>query len=94
MLREQAVVNLKETSSGTKKLWDSKVQARGFEKGEEVYMHMAGLNTNLSESWEGPYTVVRKNSPLSYRINTGDRMIPSVHIQLLKKFVPRKTEPR
>ena len=38
--------------------------------------------------------MTRKNSLLSYRIDTGDRVIPSVHIQLLKKFMPRKTEPR
>ena len=57
-------------------------------------MRIAGLNTKLSESWEGPYTVDKQNSPLSYRINTEDRKIPSVHIQLLKKFVPRKYVPR
>ena len=93
-LRERAVVNQMETSRARKKLWDRKAQAREFEKGEEVYMRKAGLNTKLAESWEGPYTVTRKNSPLSYRIDTGDRVIPSVHIQLLKKFIPRKTEPR
>ena len=38
--------------------------------------------------------MTRKNSPLSYRIDTGDRVIPSVHFQLLKTFMPRKTEPR
>ena len=26
--------------------------------------------------------------------NTGDRDIPSVHIQLLKEFVPRKNDPK
>ena len=57
-------------------------------------MHKAGLNTKLTGSWEEPYTVMRKNSPLSYRIDTGDRIIPSMHIQLLKRFVPRKSEPR
>ena len=57
-------------------------------------MRKAGLNTKLAENWEGPYTVTRKNSPLSYRIDTGDRVILSVHIQLLKMFMPRKTEPR
>ena len=93
-LREQAVVSKKEVSSAHKKAWDSKAQVREFTKGDEVYMRKAGINTKLSESWEGPFTVEKKNSPLSYRINTSDRVIPSVHIQLLKEFVPRKMDPK
>ena len=53
-------------------------------------MRKAGTNTKLSESWEGPFKVERKNSPLSYRVNLGDRILPSVHIQLLKEFVERQ----
>ena len=93
-LRDQAVVRKQQVSRDRKKAWDRKAQVREFVKGDEVYMRKAGINTKLSESWEGPYTVVRKNSPLSYRIHTGDRVIPSVHIQLLKEFVHRKQEPK
>ena len=45
-----------------------------------------GMNLKLSDSWEGLFTVTKKNSPLSYAVNTGDRKIPSVHIQLIKKY--------
>ena len=65
-LREQAIVRKKEVSSACKKAWDSKAQVREFTKGDEVYMHRAGINTKLSDSWEGPFTVENKNSPLSY----------------------------
>ena len=34
----------------------------------------------------------KRNTPLSYKINTGDRTIPSVHIQLLKAYKPRQEE--
>ena len=44
------------------------------------------MNLKLAESWEGPFTVTKKNSPLSYSIDTGDRKIPSVHVQLIKKY--------
>ena len=67
-------------------MWDCRAQIREFEK---LYMREAGFNTKLCESWEGPYRIERKNSPLSYKLNTGD-----VHIQLFKKFVPRKSKPR
>ena len=93
-LREKALINKQAVSKARKQDWNRKAQSREFSKGEEVYMRKVGLNTKLSESWDGPYTVVKKNSPLSYRIHTGDRTIPSVHIQLLKKFVPRVDTPR
>ena len=49
------------------------------------------MNTKLAESWVGPYTELRKNSSLSYKIDTGERVISSVHIQLLKEYVTRDT---
>ena len=88
-LRDKAVVNLKEASHSRKDKWDAKAKAREFQRGDKVYMRKSGMNTNLAESWAGPFEVVRKNSALSYKINTGDRVINSVHIQLLKEYVPR-----
>ena len=93
-MREMAVATQKDISSVRKKVWDKKAQNRQFEKGEQVYLRKSGLNTTLSDSWEGPYTVEKRNTPLSYRINTGDRIIPSVHIQLLKMYKARQEEPR
>ena len=91
-LRDQAVANM-QTCSGTRKAsWDKKAQVREIAKGDQVYMRKSGTNTKLTESWAGPYTVVKKNSPLSYRISTGDLTIPSVHVQLLKKYTPREQQ--
>ena len=59
-----------------------------------MYMRKAGTNKKLSESWEGPFKVVKKNSTLSYRVNKGDRVLSSVHIKFLKKFVPRESDPK
>ena len=88
-LRDKAVVNLKECSLLRKEKWDLKAKIREFKKGDKVLMHKSGMNTKLSESWLGPFKVVKKNSSLSYNINTGSRVIGSVHIQLLKEYVPR-----
>jgi len=49
-------------------------------------MRKLGMNFKLEGSWEGPYVVLKKNSSLSYGIDTGECKIPSVHIQLLKKY--------
>ena len=88
-LRDKAVVNMKECSHLRKEKWDSKAKMREFQKGDKVLMRKFGINTKLAESWLGPFQVVRKNSSLSYKIDTGDRVINSVHIQLLKEYVPR-----
>ena len=88
-LREQAVVNLKECSKLRKESWDKKAKPREFKKGDLVLMRKSGMNLKLSETWLGPYEIVKKNSPLSYKVNTGSRTINSVHIQLLKAYVKR-----
>ena len=49
----------------------------------------SGLNTKLSDSWVGPCVIEKRNSPLCLRVNTGERVLQSVHVQLLKKHTPR-----
>ena len=86
-LRDVAVVNYKECSAVRKENWDSKSKPREFQKGEQVLMRKSGMNLKLSESWLGPYTITKKNSPVSYKVDTGSRVIQSVHIQLLKQYM-------
>ena len=88
-LRDKAVVNLKECSQLRKEQWDSKAMLREFKEGDKVLMRKSGLNTKLADSWLGPFQIVGRNSSLSYKIDTGDRVINSVHIQLLKEYIPR-----
>jgi len=85
-LREVSSLKLRETSEDRKRKWDGKAKAREFKENEEVLMRKAGLCGKLETSWNGPYKVVRKNSPVSYCIDVGDRKIPSVHISLLKAY--------
>ena len=73
-MREVSVVNLKTNSGDRKREWVSKAQNRQFEKGDQVYLRKSGLNTKLADSWDGPFLVEKWNTPLSYRINTGNRL--------------------
>ena len=57
-------------------------------------MRKPGINMKLAESWEGPHTVVKRNSPPSYQIDTGDRVIPSVYVHLLKQYQTKADNPR
>ena len=90
-LRDQAVVNIKRCSLLRKEKWDERAKPRGFKKGDLVQMRKAGTNRKLCETWLGPYEIVKNNSPLSYRVNTGRRLLSSVHIQLLKEYAKRDT---
>ena len=92
--REVVVVNLQNSSDERKKQWNKRAQTRQFEQGDQVFLRKSGLNTKLADSWEGPYLVMKRNTPLSYKINTGDRILPSVHIQLLEAYTPRQEDPK
>ena len=74
------MVNLKKCSLPRKEKWDLKTNIREFKKEYKVLMCKFGMNTKLSASWLGSFEVVKKNSSLSYNINTGSRVIGSVHI--------------
>ena len=78
-LREQAVVNLRECSELRKEKWDKKAKPREFKKGDLVLMRKSEMNLKLSETWLGPYEIAKKNSPLSYKVNTGSRLINSTY---------------
>ena len=86
------MVNMKACSTIRKQSWDEKSKVRELVKGDQVYMQKSGINTKLAESWAGLFTIVKKNSALSYKVNTGNRIIASVHIQLLKEYTPMKSD--
>ena len=92
-MHDTAVANLNETTEQRKKEWDRKAQIRQFEKVDKVYLRKSGINMKLSDSWAGSYVVEKRISPLSFRVNTGDRTLQSVHVQLLKLYTPRQEEP-
>ena len=94
-MQDLAVAKFTAVSDQRKQAWDKTAQTRRFNKGDKVYRRRSGLNTKLSDSWEGPYMREKRNTPLFYRVNTGDRLLQSVHIQLLKEYTPiTETEPQ
>jgi len=89
-LREESSLKLRKNGEERKKKWDLKAKDREFKENDEVLMRKAGLNGKLETSWNGPFRIVKKNSPLSYRVDMGDREVPSVHISLLKSYEREK----
>ena len=84
--REKALLSKTETAGKRKQTWDKTARQREFEVGDEVLVRKPGLNLKLSESWEGPFVVSHKYSPLSYTVDMGDRKLGSVHVQLMKRY--------
>ena len=84
--REKAIVDKQRVSQQRICKWDSKAKDRNVEVGDEFIVRKPGMNMKLCETWEGPFRVFKKNNPLSYGIDSGDRKIPSVHVQLMKRF--------
>jgi len=78
--RKRSELQLRKTAELRKKEWDWRAKERVLEVGEEVLMRRPGLNLKLEESWEGPYKITKRNSPLSYAVDNGSRVIQSVHI--------------
>ena len=91
--REKAIANKTDTADKRKQEWDAKAKNREFAVGEEVLVRKPNMNLKLADSWEGPFIVYKKISPLSYAIDIGDRIIPSVH-QLMKQYQHDSDNPK
>ena len=51
-----------------KQTYDKKAKSRSFEMGSMVLMRVPGLTAKLEDSWEGPYEVLDKTSPVNYQL--------------------------
>ena len=85
-LREKSVATLAKSANARKEKWDKKAKPRSFKVGDKVLVRKPGMCTKLEESWDGPFTVIKVNSPVSYAVDFGYRKSPSIHIQLMKVF--------
>ena len=66
--------------------WDKKAKIREFKVGHKVWARKPGMCTKLEDTWDGPFTITKVNSPLSYGVDYGYKKAQSVHVQLLKVF--------
>jgi len=83
---EKCVQGLVEKGIMRKEKWDTKAKEREFIVWEEVLLRKPGMIFKLDETWEGPFKITKKNSPLSYGVDTGSRKLQSVHVKLMKSY--------
>ena len=82
--RDRATATALKVTEKREEQWNKKAVSREFSVGDSMWIRRPGLDTKLRESWIGPCKVVKKNSSVSYSIQTEDRLIPTVHIQQMK----------
>ena len=66
--------------------FDKHAKEKLFDVGEEVLVRRPGLQRKLGDSWDGPYKILEKISPLNYKVETPGRKSKVLHVNLLKKW--------
>lgn len=92
-VRELAKKNLCRSQEIMKK-YQVKTSKRSFNPGDSVLVFIPIPGSPLKSKFSGPYTVLKKVSPVNYIIQTPDRRKDTqlVHINLLKRYVSRNSE--
>ena len=73
----------------SKKYYDQKTQKREFAVGDKVLVLLPEDSTGMEAQWHGPYEVIEKPSPVSYKLHFPDRT-RQFHLNALKQW----NEPR
>ena len=71
-----------------KQVFDRSAKEKSFDPGDLVLIRKPGLKGKFGDSWDGPYEVVEKTSPLNYKVKTsgGANRCKVLHVNLLKKW--------
>lgn len=87
--------NLAKAQAQQKTWYDRSARSRSFEPGQKVMLLLPSAESSLLAKWQGPFEVVQKMGPVTYKIAMpGRRKAQQVfHINLLKRWVQREEEP-
>ena len=69
-----------------KKFFDKSAREKSFDPGDSVLIRKPGLKKKLGDSWDGPFVILEKLSPLNYKIQTPGRRSKVLHVNMLKKW--------
>ena len=90
-LSKQAVERETTIKARVKDRYDKGSQLIEFVEGDKVFMQLPQRVNSLESSWSGPYEVLGKLGPVTYRILVHDRSKKQrvVHVNMLRKYTPR-----
>lgn len=76
-----------------KTYFDRKAKSRVLAEGDEVLVLLPSSNNKLTMQWKGPYSVVKRHvNGVDYHVKTHGK-VKLYHINMLKKYVRRDSEP-
>ena len=79
-----------EVTKNRKKERDKYSKEREFTEGTQVLYRTPGMNSKLTDAWEGPYIVDKKLGPVTYSLTiTGIKKKKVVHVNTLKEYSER-----
>ncbi|KAL0152472.1 hypothetical protein M9458_052195 [Cirrhinus mrigala] len=80
--------NLSKAEQAQQRHYNRAAQPREFHPGDRVMVLVPNSNCKFLASWQGPYTVIQKMGPVTYRLRQpGRRQTEQIyHINLLKKW--------
>lgn len=85
--RDQARENLQ--AQATQKRWyDQQARVWHFQPGQKVLLLLPTSSNKLLSKWQGPYTIVRKMGPVTYKVHHPDKKksYQTYHMNLLKEW--------
>lgn len=89
MIRAVQAANTRETQAKeqSKATYDQNTVEDELEEGDEVLLLHPATTTGWRAQWEGPFTIQRKISPVTYRLYTPGRKGAVIHQNSLKRFI-------
>ncbi len=91
LMRECAAVKMLKERKGRMEYANRGSKLREFKRGDKVLYRIPGLNSKLSDSWEGPYVVLERKGIVNYKVarEGKERHFRVVHVNCLKGFKER-----
>ena len=88
MALTSAVVSEREklAKAKMKVAFDKHAREKTFSVGEEVLVRKPALKSKMGDSWDGPYKILEKISPLNYKVETPGRRSKILHVNLMKRW--------
>ena len=84
----------KVAKANMKKYYDRTAKVKKFVVGDMVLVWKPGIHAKMGASWEGPFEIDQKVSPVNYKINVPGNPLQSkiLHCNLLKKWSTTATK--
>ena len=89
-LRDIVRDNLEDARATQKKWYDRHARTQEFQPGDKVLVLLPTSTNKLLASWCGPYSVIRKVSPVNYEVEMADRRRKNriFHLNMLRQWHP------